>query len=57
MEIHEEALRNQVQTDPHSPGQVRAVLPIQNMDEFHEAFGITEGDGMYLPPEERIAIW
>jgi putative endopeptidase len=56
-EIRDEALQTQVQTDPHSPGQVRAVLPIQNMDEFHEAFGITEGDGMYLPPDERIVIW
>ena len=56
-EIRDEALQTQVQTDPHSPGQVRAVLPIQNMDEFYEAFDITEGDGMYLPPEERIVIW
>ncbi|HEV2066385.1 MAG TPA: M13 family metallopeptidase [Thermomicrobiales bacterium] len=56
-EIRDEALQTQVQTDPHSPGQVRAVLPIQNMDEFYEAFDITEGDGMYLPPEERIIIW
>ncbi|MDQ3539484.1 MAG: M13 family metallopeptidase, partial [Chloroflexota bacterium] len=56
-EIRDEALQTQVQIDPHSPGQVRAVLPIQNMDEFYEAFGITEGDGMYLPPEDRIVIW
>lgn len=56
-EIRDEALQTQVQTDPHSPGQVRAVLPIQNMDEFYEAFDITEGDGMYLPPEGRIVIW
>lgn len=56
-EIRDEALQTQVQTDNHSPGQVRAVLPIQNMDEFYEAFGIVEGDGMYLPPEERIVIW
>ncbi len=56
-EIRDEALQTQVQTDPHSPGQIRAVLPIQNMDEFYDAFGIEEGDGMFLPPEERIVIW
>jgi len=46
-----------VQTDPHSPGHVRAVLSIRNVDEFYEAFDIYEGEGMYLPPEERIVIW
>jgi len=56
-EIRDEALQTQVQTDPHAPGQIRAVLPIQNMDEFYDAFDITEGDGMYLPPDERIVIW
>ena len=56
-EIRDEALQTQIQTDNHSPGLVRAVLPIQNMDEFHDAFGIEEGDGMFLPPEERIVIW
>jgi len=56
-EIRDEALQTQVQTDSHSPGQARAVLPIQNMDEFYDAFGITEGDGMFLPPEERVVIW
>ena len=56
-EIRDEALQTQIQTDNHSPGAVRAVLPIQNMDEFHEAFGIEEGDGMFLPTEERIVVW
>ncbi len=56
-EIRDEALQTQVQTDSHSPGLVRAVLPIQNMDEFYDAFGIEEGDSMYLPPEERVVIW
>ena len=26
-------------------------------DEFYEEYGINEGDGMYLSPEERIAVW
>lgn len=53
----EEALRNQIKTDPHSPGQVRATQPLVNVDAFYEAFDIQEGDGMYLAPEDRIRIW
>jgi putative endopeptidase len=30
---------------------------IRNMPEFYEAFGVEEGDGLYLPPEERVKIW
>jgi putative endopeptidase len=53
----EEALRNQIKTDPHSPGMNRAVQPLLNIDEFYEAFEINETDNMYLPPEERVKIW
>lgn len=53
----DEALRNQVKTDPHSPGKVRAVQPLQNIDAFYEAFDIKEGDPMYLAPEKRVRIW
>lgn len=53
----EEALRNQIKTDPHSPGQVRATQPLKNIDAFYEAFDIQEGDPMYLAPEQRVRIW
>lgn len=56
-EARDEALRAQVQTDYHSPLQVRAVQPVLNMDAFYEAFGIEPGDPMYLAPEDRIVIW
>ena len=55
--IRDEALRNQINTDPHSPGHIRATQPLKNVDAFYEAFGIKEGDAMYLPPEERVRIW
>lgn len=55
--IRDEALRNQIKTDPHSPGEVRATQPLLNVDAFYEAFDIQEGDGMYLAPEERVRIW
>lgn len=53
----EEALRNQIKTDPHSPGRVRATQPLVNVDAFYEAFGIKEGDKMYVAPEDRVRIW
>ena len=55
--IRDEALRTQVQTDPHSPGLSRATQPLQNVDAFYEAFNIVEGDGMYLAPSDRVRIW
>ena len=55
--IREEALKTQVKTDPHSPGQQRAVVPLQNIDAFYEAFDIQEGDALYIAPEERVRIW
>ncbi|KAJ3140365.1 hypothetical protein HK100_010158 [Physocladia obscura] len=47
---------NQLATDPHSPGEVRANL-VKNIDQFYEAFGVKEGDGMYLAPAERVVMW
>lgn len=53
----EDALRTQIKTDPHSPGKVRAIQPLLNVDSFYEAFDIKEGDAMYLAPEDRVRIW
>ena len=53
----EDALRTQIKTDPHSPGIYRATQPLKNIDAFYEAFGIEEGDAMYLAPEKRVRIW
>jgi putative endopeptidase len=53
----DEAIKNQVKTDTHSPGMYRAYVPLQNVDAFYEAFGIKEGDGMFLTPDKRVKIW
>ena len=53
----DEAIKNQVKTDPHSPGMYRAYVPLQNVDAFYEAFSIKKGDGMYIEPEKRVKIW
>ncbi len=44
-------------TDVHAPDKLRGSLVLQNFDPFYEAFGITEGDGMWLAPEDRVVIW
>ena len=53
----DEAIKNQVKTDPHSPGMYRAYVPIQNVDAFYEAFSIKNGDKMFVSPEKRVKIW
>ncbi len=53
----DEAQRNRVQTDPHSPPEFRVNGPLPNMPEFIAAFDVQETDGMYLPPEQRVKIW
>ena len=47
----------QVKTDPHSPGQFRANVTVENQPAFYEAFGVKEGDKMYLAPKDRVTIW
>ncbi|PHS10481.1 MAG: endothelin-converting protein [Kordia sp.] len=53
----DEALKNQIKTDPHSPGMVRASQPLKNVDAFYDAFNIKEGDSMYITEDERVRIW
>ncbi|PAY23417.1 peptidase M13 [Dietzia natronolimnaea] len=52
----EEAARR-LAVDPHSPPEFRCNQVVKNLDDFHEAFGVTEADGMWLAPEERVSIW
>src|SRR5262249_14945806 len=46
-----------IKVDPPSPGSCRADGAASNQDSFYAAFGVKEGDGMYLPPERRVTIW
>jgi putative endopeptidase len=54
--IREPALRQQVATDPHSPGEFR-VYEVRNFDAWYSAFDVKPGQKMYLPPEQRVRIW
>lgn len=53
----DEALRNQIETDPHSPSPFRANGSVRNVPEFYDAFDVAEGDKLYLAPEDRVKIW
>lgn len=46
-----------LENDPHAPAELRVNVPLQNLDSFYEVYDIQEGDGMYLPPEERVIVW
>jgi putative endopeptidase len=53
----DEALREQINTDPHSPRQYRVNGVVRNIPEFYEAFNVAETDALYVAPEERVKIW
>ncbi len=43
--------------DEHSPDILRVNAVLSNFDEFYETYGVKEGDGMYVPPEERVRMF
>ncbi len=52
-----EEVRRRVATDPHSPDEFRCNQVVSNLDEFYQAFEISESDKHYLPPQARVRIW
>ena len=42
--------------DPHAPMDLRANA-VRNLDEFHEAFGVSPGDGLWVDPSDRVRIF
>jgi putative endopeptidase len=52
----EAALRQQVMTDPHSPGEYRADT-VRNIDAWYGAFNVQPGEKLYLTPDQRVRIW
>lgn len=55
--MRDEALKQRIKGDTHSPGMYRGYVPLQNIEAFYQAFDIKEGDGMYIQPEDRVLIW
>ena len=55
--IRDAASIERLKTDPHSPGRFRTNGAVRNQTTFDEAFDVEPGDGMYLPPDQRISLW
>jgi putative endopeptidase len=53
----EEEVIMRIKSDPHSPPAVRGMVPLSNQAGFYTAFGVKPGDKMYLPPDQRVALW
>ena len=55
--IRDELAEQYLQIDPHSPAEFRTNGIASNVDLFYDAFGVTEGDAMWLAPKDRVRIW
>jgi putative endopeptidase len=52
-----EEVRRRIAIDPHSPDEFRCNQIVRNVQEFYEAFGVSEADELWLAPQERVRIW
>ncbi|MEO6314914.1 MAG: M13 family metallopeptidase [Chitinophagaceae bacterium] len=53
----DETIRQLINVDPHSPAIHRVNGPLMEFTPFYTAFGIKEGDKMFVPEKDRIKIW
>jgi putative endopeptidase len=53
----DEAVRQQLLSDPHSPDKYRVNGIVRNFGPWYQAFGVKPGAAMYLPPEQRVSVW
>ncbi|MGE5722101.1 MAG: M13 family metallopeptidase, partial [Sphingomonadales bacterium] len=54
---HEDAIRRQTASDPHSWRKFRVLGPLPNVDAWYDAFAVKPGDRMYRAPGDRARIW
>jgi putative endopeptidase len=55
--IRDADARLRLRTDPHSPMQFRATVPLSNVEAFYEAFDVKPGENMYRAPQDRVEVW
>ena len=53
----DDALRQQLATDPHSPPKFRVIGPMRNIDAWYDAFDVQPDDAYYVAPEDRVRLW
>jgi putative endopeptidase len=55
--MRDDALREDLVSDPHSPSHYRVVATLRNVDAWYQAFDVKPGDPMYVAPDQRVRIW
>ena len=55
--VTEAEIRNRTKSDPHSLGRWRVNGALPHIDMWYEAFGVKEGDKMFIPKSERLPLW
>ena len=55
--VRDEQIRLQTKSDPHSLGRWRVNAALPHISTWYEAFGVQEGDPLYLPADQRASIW
>jgi putative endopeptidase len=55
--LTDDAIKQQIVSDPHSPRRFRVNGVVRNMDAWYEAFDVRPGDKLYVAPEDRVHIW
>jgi predicted metalloendopeptidase len=57
MKLRDEFMVRMIKTGAHAPGEYRCNGVLTNLPAFYAAYGVKEGDRLYLPPEKRVKIW
>lgn len=55
--VRDEALRDQLLGDPHSPDTLRVNGVVRNVDAWYEAFDVKPQNKLFLPPDQRVHVW
>ena len=55
--ITEKEIRNRVKRDPHALGKWRVNGALPHIDAWYDAFGVKQGDKMFIPKSERLELW
>ena len=55
--MKDEAMRQRINTNPHSPAEYRVLAPLMHFEPFYKAFDVKEGDKMFVAADKRIKIW
>ena len=55
--ITEAEIRKRTKSDPHALGRWRVNGALAHINAWYEAFGVKEGDKMFIPESERLQLW